>query len=1651
VKRQTIVWTALPKSSSATSVRLSVLVSPRLQSDQPPPQGADHAVLRLDEFADFLDWPATLAQIGFSVRFDDGPPLPARVLPPPQSPAPSALWKSLFNAGTDVIPHEFDDLTGAIIHSPPHKALDEIIKQTYVAVLTEPGLGQGVHKPPHDALAKQPPFSDIAPGAPGTEGTGGTVVVTDPPGTTTPPGDPPAPGDTRGLEVSVSGGVVVGDISVGIDGELHLGLGGLLGGGGGTQPGGGGGGGGTQPGGGGGGGTQPGGGGGTQPGGGSTTKTPGPVIGQEKKFLAPPATEPPSPPDEAELRHLFDFHEAVSLLNDHPNLARRLGLVVELEVLLPGGGLLGGLFSPSSVQVLPTWSPVLEPTTNVAPFTACTRTPDRFSATPRPKNAEVGNGLLRLDDPAWAVLLYDVDGAAEKLSALANTLVNRPVTATTPPAEGLPALRSGGISLVRDDRAAVLAIAIDRARQFNDELQAVEKSGVRTGPEAPGAAGPQFAEDLISGYRVDVFDEVTERWHSLCRRRTTYTLLHGPGGSGPGASFTIEDEEAAVQPAITEKVKPPRPPIVIPGKGRPATGRELFTGPAEFTWEGWSLCAPRPGNHITGPDDTQGPQGPQPAETAQPVVNEARTSIPLLINSKAVPRTLPRLRYGRSYRVRARAVDVAGNSLRLFQVPADSVPHVTREVDYLRYDPVASPPLVLVDLPIEGESAERLVVRPDTGHDRCERHVAPPKTSQRQVELHGRFDGMTPPDSHALATREEGSFDPRPGPLPADVTIIDTPAAPRGGGYVLHGEDKLALPYLPDPLARGALFVGLPGGDEVRLPTGEVVRMTRVSFGGAWPDLAPFRLRVVPASAAASRPRLVPATTKDEAVLEVPLPAAETVTVALSTFMTGSDPAQAELLDVMGVWRWVKDLGGDSVDVLEELTLLGLNWMLMPSRELVLVHPVQRPLPPLQITSAVADKPPRPDGTPALGSTFGLVHATAAVHGKSTDKVELLAHWVDPLDDPSDPSNNPMDAFVDGRANLGHRDVRRDDDVVSFDNGIQQHFGDTRHHLVKYRALATSRFREYFPPPKPSEPPLDFTRLSEPDAPPIDPAADRQGRPMYELRHQALTGIEASVPSSARPAPPTVAYVLPTFAWSRSADGRSSTRKGKGLRVYLERPWFSSGVGEQLGVVFAEGRVEEPLAKFVTAWGADPIWKSTPPVEQLTAANFPGAAVAAGVALEDLPGSSASVAPFDVRYDHARGLWFADVEIDLGDSYFPFVRLAVARYQRNSLQGVELSKIVVTEFVQLAPDRAASVSEEFASKDPNNTSKERGFVLRGPDASHFVAYSQPGPAPGDVDQAEEIVHTRVEADVLKRTGPGELDWELDQDASTLVTERRIEGPELVVHGLLAYPGDGASRRLVLKEIESFELRRTPEVHSIEPSDRQPHETLARSDIEQGASREVIVKGRWFRSDAVVSFGPPGGVFATEIRFVDPTTLRVQVEVGLLARVGARDVFVHVDMRRNPKVGRLVNHFSVKPMSEPVIRSITWGDPGEANRALPILVREVSSSTGDAATRSMGPADMTLKLSGERLFASSEVTFTAVSAGLTETIVIRGDKRLNQDGSLDIDITIPRVQTSPNGTAPPFEHGVDVAHPDNFVQQGASATRAEGAISIERKV
>ena len=121
----------------------------------------------------------------------------------------------------------------------------------------------------------------------------------------------------------------------------------------------------------------------------------------------------------------------------------------------------------------------------------------------------------------------------------------------------------------------------------------------------------------------------------------------------------------------------------------------------------------------------------------------------------------------------------------------------------------------------------------------------------------------------------------------------------------------------------------------------------------------------------------------------------------------------------------------------------------------------------------------------------------------------------------------------------------------------------------------------------------------------------------------------------------------------------------------------------------------------MTEWGADPIWQSPSLLGRAPGiSNFPDAVASEEGVLLDSPVTteprSAGVPTWSgtrSRFDEARQLWYADVTVDAETpTYCPFVRLALARYQPHAIPGAKLSRVVLADFAQLVPGRAAVVS-----------------------------------------------------------------------------------------------------------------------------------------------------------------------------------------------------------------------------------------------------------------------------------------------------------------------------------------------------------------------
>ena len=417
-------------------------------------------------------------------------------------------------------------------------------------------------------------------------------------------------------------------------------------------------------------------------------------------------------PTAADYAATYDFHKMVSALGDYPRLLRRMGLVVDLTVAIPPGG----VPATGTIRLIPTIALSMA-TTNHAPRTHYELSVDLFVAKLRAAGGDIANGLLRLQDATrFKVHEVDVTSSGIKLQNAATNIVGLKVLEEEPVTgedeQGLPALTTAGISIVRPDVRSRLMELFRRmyAPTTSSPWSTARRSPrSRRGAPIPRRPTTPSPTTRFRGYRIDIRDSKAKGWLSLCERDGTYVFLDATGGP---RSEKMSDE-GFVQTGVTESLSP-------------AATRVLRAHETLFTWDGWSLAAPRPGEAIlpdTGPADAAHPDG---VTLHGEVLNKAATPFHLETTFTAKAGSLPRLRYGNSYRVRARIVDLAGNSV--FD-PVDAAfavdqAEATPEFVFRRFEPVGPPPVMLREVPKEGESGA-----PHRAQRRLRRQAEDPRSS----------------------------------------------------------------------------------------------------------------------------------------------------------------------------------------------------------------------------------------------------------------------------------------------------------------------------------------------------------------------------------------------------------------------------------------------------------------------------------------------------------------------------------------------------------------------------------------------------------------------------------------------------------------------------------------------------------------------------------------------------------------------------------------------------------------------------------------------------------------------------------------------------------------------------------------------------------
>jgi hypothetical protein len=1188
MRRQIMLFVALPNGKTSTTAKLSILVSPRLQTTE-----TDKS---LGTFPDFANWAGTVNSLTWQVKIGATTFTAAVTGTHPRS----DVWTGLFPSDVPVRSFVYRGLHDRTINSYPAGNIDDFLTSRFSKIANESSDGH----PAVSALLNNTVLGKIAWKPPRLGQIGGRQAA------------------LNRLATKYENGVV--------------------------PPG---------------------------------ASDPAVDFVQADNFLRPRMPIPPGTPPPPPAAPDNDFHQAISLLSKHPQLMRYLGLVVDLEFptsMIPAGATL-------QISVKPlNWTPLLDTsggeTIKVSPQT--TTSAALFRPKPQAAGSEVTDMFLNLGDGTARLTAVDLLHATNRLLRFGGMLrrLQEPEHDRDPQAENesLPSLTQNGLVLYRTGRAGTARTRFGRQRDIDDLIATAIVS-------TPPGTFQVTADDLEAGYRFDLFDDTSGAWRQLCAR----TALHGTYTIFPKGGGTLTVPAANDEGSVG----------TTPGTDGTEDG-ELFLSEILARWNGWSLVAPHPGQIVDGATGEAIPP-PSNMPTEDSVVQ-------LAVDYRAAPGTLPRLRFGRKYRMRARIVDPAGNS----RPVADASPAGTETPDvvYGRFDPVSSPTVMRRTVRnVPHDATDRLVIRsnynvPNTSPAivAAQRHIAPPSVAQWLVEQHGEPAGGVSPGAYQdLMDRDGAALE--------DVATLD----PDTGEYHFDGAN-LPIPYLPDPRARGATILGAPG------KTGPTTALFATT-ASVYPDSTPFRLVV---KAGTGPPMFV---TSPSPQLTIFLPKARVAKIKLSCNLASGDE------DEFALWH---RLTPAMQNKLRTKIIGGRHWMFTPFRELTLMHAVKQPLLKPSFPTLEATRPRK-------GALHAHVSGTLHLNRPSTERVTLSATWTDLVDDLTQPG--PVDVVHDAKleaVSIPTEGGATDEPIP--DRRLE--IGDTKHHEVDVTGEAISRFTRFFEKevagvlngtteqtfsalPVVAETVVvtnedgsvgyrrerkgvgDYTLVVGPQAKIARTAGSTipdggsvkvlfVQDPVSRLSTEGgLDPARVTVPSSARPTPPDVRYVLPI--WERTVTGTTVTRSARAVRVYLGRPWNVSGNGELLGVVIptVQDNPTDEFSTFATQFGRDPLWNTGAVDQYPDTADFPFAvATSDELTMAEAGSQTVFVLGHAVEFDADRGLWFSDIRVLTQKSYMPFVRLGVVRYQPDSMAGLEVSPPVVIDPVQMLPDRTVTVTGSGLSR-----------------------------------------------------------------------------------------------------------------------------------------------------------------------------------------------------------------------------------------------------------------------------------------------------------------------------------------------------------------
>ena len=1002
----------------------------------------------------------------------------------------------------------------------------------------------------------------------------------------------------------------------------------------------------------------------------------------------------------------YDFNEIISILLNYPALLRKLGLIIDIEV--KDTAKTQGTFNVSlKTQGLQgeSWE------FHAAPLTRCVADKNGFYAASRTDSGIAPGGMLAFDDEnQYRLMQTDVIGGGFR--NIQYTAVLSPIIKSRTEAAALPAERTIGIGMRMIDRVAKQEKRFETIQ--NLDSQCFTSDGVMvngTGPNPPIL----YAYDLFRGFRPDtaVYDEKSKswKWYSLCRRDVQYFIGNDTINCKPDKGDSPDDEGVVTAGLVKQQTEDDINGI--------ETHHMLEN---IFRWSGWSLCVPLPSDEPV-PGDVCGPGAGVPDNAGSQLGLNVKTRISVTCGS------LPLLRFGKKYRFRARTADIAGNGL---SWNSKDETHASPEVTFRRYEPVPTPVMhekIAFGPDLPGESLETLVIRSNYDTEKedqpTRREFYPPPTTLPLAEYHGMFDVKGSFDGNEARRVVKEYIEPLKNNKQFSSKYITDPLAM---GVVFKG-----LPGLDDPVFKckfsstgdkwpenlnklsikivegskpperkgDEITVYLPKAEQIKISYSSLINDTGLNNMAQWGRMQKYK-QLSPGNSLAGK---LITTAKTEALrgLHSMFTPKREIKLVHAVRQPMEEPVMVPVFDPDNrkkdsmrrnpdaTWCYldgaiqVHGKSTGSVDVYAYWT----EFIDDPeSNEGVKKTPVKQHVLRSEVHLSGSSSKSSSGGfvnymeKPGKGALFlGTQINEVVVRPMKKRKKEIKE--VNPAAYELANSYNLQKVWGEDRIKLVAKVNNINTAAVE---GIlksiapRHEFVDTKHRAIVYEVEGTTRFREYFGPMRGGKMAVQImtskvAQLASHLSP--LPKADPQEA---NFRRKGPKTTTIHIPSAARPAPVRVAYAIPTFGWEplkKEEKKLIRTRRGNGIRVFFEGPWFSSGEDELLGAVVLGTKMSltDKLKPYVSQWGSDPIWKTESlPSDTPGVLHFRGAVEAAnGLSLAEMEDATQdkrglSVIGFGATYDRNRRLWYSDIEMTPGKSYFPFVRLALARYQPYSVE-----------------------------------------------------------------------------------------------------------------------------------------------------------------------------------------------------------------------------------------------------------------------------------------------------------------------------------------------------------------------------------------------